>query len=174
MRSLAKLLMLALLASPLASRADWLDLSDGTWDLTLTCVYTSVACPGSFHASVTIGGGGATAMSTVFDNLTFSGDPTDGIASVPGLSAQVSSLVIAPYAFFALDNDLDVVNPFGLTDHYWGYCRNFDATSCTPAAQGNWVASLVSPVPEPSALALMAVGLSGMAALRRRRRSQTA
>ncbi|MEP6740605.1 MAG: PEP-CTERM sorting domain-containing protein [Caldimonas sp.] len=172
MRHLAKLLLLAVVAIPSAAQADWLDLSDGVWDITLSCTVSggAVPCPSAFDASLTISGSGASAMSTAFNNQTFSGDPADVVFTFSGLSSERSELDDTPYSFLYLANDIVGSNPFGLSKHWWAYCLNESATTCMPAAFGNWVATPVDAVPEPSTVALMALGLTGLAAMRGRRR----
>ena len=172
MRPLFHLLLLAALASPAAAQADWLDLADGLYDISLSCApnKSSVPCPSSFHASLAISGAGASAMSTSFNNQSFSGDPTDNVFTTAPFSSQRSVLVAMPFSFIYLAFDLSATNPEGLSHHWWLYCSNISGTTCTPVSAGNWVATAVSPVPETSTLALIALGLTSLAALQRRRR----
>ena len=174
MRSLSHLLLLAALASPAAAHADWLDLADGLYDVSLSCApnKSTIPCPSLFHASLTISGAGASAMSTSFNNQSFSGDPTDNVFTTAPYSSERSVLVDLPYSFIYLAFDLSATNPEGLSPHWWLYCSNISSTSCTPVSAGNWVATAVSPVPEKSTLALIALGLASLAALQRRRRAR--
>ena len=174
MRSLSRLLLLAALAFPAAAHADWLDLPDGLYDVSLTCApnKSTVPCPSSFHASLAISGAGASAMSTSFNNQSFNGDPTDNVFTTGPYSSQRSALVDLPYSFIYLAFDLSATNPEGLSHHWWLYCSNISSNSCTPVAAGDWVATAVSPVPETSTMALLALGLTSLAALQRRRRAR--
>ena len=171
MRRFAPLLLSSLLAFPVVARAGWLGLAAGTWDLELSCVQHSIACPTSFHATVTIADGGATALATSFAGQTFAGDPVDESATVVGFTSERSTVYDDPLSFFSVVRDVDGSNPLGLSDRWWTYCRNASATTCAPVADGNWSATIV-PVPEPSSWALMAAGLSCVAALGRRRRER--
>jgi len=169
-----KCLLLAALAIPAASQATWLDLPDGSYDVTLSCASVSntlpVSCPSDFHASLTVSGTGASAMSTSFNNQTFAGDPTDAVFTFSVYSSERSVLYDTPFSFIYLANDLAQPNPNGLSDHWWLYCLNYSATTCAVAAEGNWVATAVSPAPEPSTVVMVGLGLAGMALVQRRRR----
>ena len=171
MRLLSRIFLSAALASPVASQATWLDLPDGVYDLTLSCAYSSNAapCTAPFHVSLTIDGSGASAMSATFNNEVFSGDPTDGSGTTAAGTFQNAVLTNTPFSGFGLVYDVGGSGFPGLSDHWWGYCINVAVNECSPAANGDWVATAVSPVPEPSTTALIALGLAGMAVVKRRR-----
>ena len=174
MRPLSRLLLLAALAAP-SAHADWLDLPDGLYDISLSCApnKSTIPCPSSFHASLAISGAGASAMSTSFNNQSFSGDPTDSVYTVAAWSSERSRLVDLPFSFIYLAFDLSATNPEGLSPRWWLYCSNNSSNTCTPVSAGNWAATAVSPVPEASTVTLIALGLASLAALQRRRRPST-
>jgi hypothetical protein len=150
--AIASVLAFLLTALPLPASATWLDLSDGTYNVTLSCVFSSViACPSQIAGTMTINGNGASAFNFTVNGQLFSGDPVDSLFTIPNsIDDQVSTISLTPFAFLYLRNDLSIMNPFGLADHYWIYCNNFTPTTCTPNTDGNWTASLVNSAPEPT------------------------
>jgi hypothetical protein len=156
-------------ALPNAAKADWLGLADGTYDVTLTCVLSSVIpCPSQFQGTVTIEGAGATFLSYTVNGELFSGDPTDGVFTNSVADFQYSRLENVPFSFADLRLDLSTPNPQIPDDQWWVYCDNVSSSTCTPAAAGTWSAVAVAEVPEPFTLALFAAGLAGLGFRRRR------
>ena len=174
MRPIARPLLLATMAaiaSP-AARADWLDLPDGLYDISLSCVQNNslIPCPSPFHASLTVSGAGASAMSTSINGQAFSGDPIEDVATFGTYSYQLSTLIDVPYSFITLASDLSPApaTNAGLTNHWWYYCAP-SSTGCRFDLAGSWVARAVSSVPEPSTTALIALSLTSLAVVRRSR-----
>lgn len=152
-----------------AAKAGWLGLTDGTYDVTLTCVVSSVIpCPSQFQGTVTIEGAGATFLSYTVNGELFSGDPTDGVFTNSVADFQYSRLENSPFSFADLRLDLSTPNPQIPDDHWWVYCDNVSSSTCTPAAAGSWSAVAAAEVAEPFTLALFAAGLAGLCRGRRR------
>ena len=147
--------------------ATWLGLADGTYDVTLSCVFSTViACPSTINGTLTIAGSAATAFDFVVNGQAFVGVPTNDTVSTAVGTDEVSFLDLAPFSFLSLQHFLTGGFP-GLSPDSWIYCNNFDPTHCTPATDGNWTAAAV---PEPPATALFVLGLGMMVAGRVARR----
>jgi hypothetical protein len=159
-------------AMPQSAQATWLGLADGTYDVTLSCLFSSViSCPTDIHGTMTIGGSGASAFDFTVNGQHFVGDPANSVATNGVYTDQFSSLMLSPFSFLSLINDL-TPNPFGLpTPHWWGYCNNFDATHCTPDTNGGWTADQIAAAPEPASLGLLALGFAAVLGWRRVRGS---
>jgi hypothetical protein len=148
---------------PGGAKADWLGLTDGTYDVTLTCVNSTViACPSQIQGTVTIAGAGASFLSYTVNGEVFSGDPTDGVFTSATADYQFSILTHSPFSFADLRFDLSIPNSFIADDQWWAYCNNVSQSNCTPATFGSWRAVAVAEVPEPVTLALFASGLAGL------------
>jgi hypothetical protein len=160
---------LALVSVTLSSspaRAGWLGLADGAYDVTLSCVSSTViSCPSTINGTMTIGSAGATAFDFTVNGQAFMGAPSNGTATTVLGSDEFSFVDQSPFSFLSLQHFLTGGFP-GLTADSWGYCNNFDPTHCTPATQGNWTAKLVS-VPEPAAWAMMFIGFGAIGATMR-------
>jgi len=141
--------------------ATWLGLADGTYDVTLSCVFSSVIpCPTTIDGTMTIAGAGATAFDFVVNGQAFVGAPTNGTATTALFGTdEFSDVDLSPFSFLSLQDFLTGGFP-GLTQQSWGYCNNFDASHCTPDTDGNWTAARV---PEPPGMALFVLGLGIMA-----------
>jgi len=140
--------------------ANWLGLADGTYDVTLTCVSSSViACPSTIDGTMTIAGGAATAFDFTVNGQAFVGAPTNTTASGGFGTDEIAVLDLSPFSFLSLQHFLTGGFP-GLTQNSWGYCNNFSANSCTPATVGNWTAAAI---PEPPGIGLFVLGLAILA-----------
>jgi len=152
------LLVLMSVSSP--ASATWLSLADGTYNVTLSCVTSSVIpCPSTIGGTMTIAGAGATAFDFVVNGQAFVGVPGNATLTTIFGTDQVSYLNLSPFSFLSLQYFL--TGGFsGLTPQSWSYCNNFGPGSCTPNTVGNWTAAAV---PEPPGLTLFALGLGIMA-----------
>lgn len=152
------LMSVGAMSSP--ASATWLGLADGAYNVTLSCVTSSVIpCPSTIHGTMTIAGAGATAFNFLVNGQAFVGVPTNGTATTVLFGTdEFSTLDLSPFSFLSLQNFLTGGFP-GLTQQSWAYCNNFSPTSCTPATDGNWTAAAV---PEPPGLALFVLGLGIM------------
>jgi len=144
-------LAIAAATSP-SARATWLDLADGTYNVTLSCTFSLVlSCPTDIHGTMTISGAGATAFDFTVNGQLFLGDPVDELAT-DGVTFdnQHSRLDLSPLSSLTIGNDLTIQNPFIPFDHWWAYCRNNPGTdACFPDTVGSWTAS---PAPAPAAI----------------------
>jgi hypothetical protein len=155
------------------AKADWLGLADGTYDVTLTCTSSTLfSCPSQITGTLTIAGAGATFMDFTINGQVFSGDPNEGIHTIPStVDFEFVDMVNTPFSELGLRRDLSIPNPFVAADHWWFYCNPApnDANACQPSTLGIWEAALVAAVPEPAALTLLAGGLTALGFARRRR-----
>jgi hypothetical protein len=159
MVGLLTLMSVGTLSSP--ANATWLGLADGTYDVTLSCVFSLViSCPSTIDGTMTIAGGTATAFDFTVNGQAFVGAPTSSTVTTALGTDEVSLLTLSPFSGLDLQNFLTGGIP-GLTQHSWGYCVNVTAVSCAPTTAGNWTAVAI---PEPPALALFLLGLGFMAA----------
>jgi hypothetical protein len=139
--------------------ATWLGLADGTYNVTLSCVTSSVIpCPSTIGGTMTIAGAGATAFDFAVNGQAFVGVPTNGTFTGIFGTDEFSFLDLSPFSSLSLQNFLTGSFP-GLSPQSWVYCNNFSPASCTPATEGNWTAAAV---PEPPGLALFVLGLGIM------------
>lgn len=148
-----------------SAHATWLGLADGTYDVTLTCVISTVIpCPSTIQGTMTIAGAGASAFDFTVNGQHFIGDPSDGTATGSFGTDQFSTLDLSPFSFVSLQDFLSGNFP-GLTQDSWAYCNNFDPTSCTPDTAGNWTATAAQTqaVPEPATITLVGFGLAALA-----------
>lgn len=163
---LSMLMSIDAMSSP--ASATWLGLADGTYDVTLSCVTSSVIpCPSTIGGTMTIAGAAATAFNFAVNGQAFVGAPGNATVTTGLGTDQVSFLDLSPFSFLSLQDFLTGGFP-GLTQQSWGYCNNFDPTHCTPDTAGNWTAVVV---PEPPGLPLFMLGLGimGIAGVTRRR-----
>jgi hypothetical protein len=161
---LLALVSVAMTSSP--ARAAWLGLANGKYDVTLSCVSSTViSCPSTIDGTMRIGGAGATAFDFTVNGQAFIGAPTNGTVSTVVGTDEYSFVDLSPFSFVSLQHFLTGGFP-GLTADSWGYCNNFDPTHCTPATSGNWTAKLVS-VPEPAGWAMMLLGFGAVGATMR-------
>jgi hypothetical protein len=163
--------LLIVAAETRSASATWLGLADGTYDVTLSCVTSSViACPSTIDGTITIAGAGATAFDFVVNGQVFVGAPINGTVTTAVFGTdEVSVLDLSPFSFLSLQDFLTGGFP-GLTQQSWGYCNNFDATHCTPDTDGNWTAvAAVVPEPPGMALFLLGLGITALASVTRRR-----
>jgi len=152
------LLGIGTVSSP--AQATWLGLDDGTYSVTLSCVFSSViACPSTIEGTMTIAGGAATAFDFMVNGQAFVGSPGNGTATTAFGTDQIAGLQLSPFSNLSLQYFLTGGLP-GLSQRSWVYCNNFSAVSCTPATDGNWTAVAI---PEPPGLALFVLGLGLMA-----------
>jgi hypothetical protein len=168
-------LLIVVTVTPSAN-ATWLGLADGTYDVTLTCVTSSVIpCPSTIDGTMTIAGAGATAFDFVVNGQSFVGAPTNNTVTTALFGTdQVSVVDLVPFSGLSLEDFLTGGFP-GLSPQSWGYCNNFDATHCTPDTAGNWTAvAVAAAVPEPPGIALFVLGLGimALAGVTRRRSAQ--
>ena len=156
--------LLSVATTPSPAGATWLGLNDGTYDVTLSCVTSTVIpCPSTIHGTMTIAGAGATDFDFTVNGQVFDGAPSNGTATTTLFGTdEFSVLDLSPVSFLSLQ-DFSTGGFPGLTQQSWGYCNNFDATSCTPATDGNWT------VPEPPGVALFVLGLIALAGAMHRR-----
>jgi len=106
-------------AVPDAARASFLDLANGTYNVTLTCTFSSViACPSTIDGTISISGTDVTFMDFTVNGQLFSGDPIEGVfTNLPTADYEYANIELSPFAFFSLRNDLSV--SFGPADHWW-------------------------------------------------------
>jgi len=148
------LMSVAAMSSP--AGATWLGLADGSYDVALSCVTSTVIpCPSTIDGTMTIAGAGATAFDFTVNGQAFVGAPIND-ALTGGLGTEELSIVeLSPLSFLKLEDFLTGGNP-GLSPQDWIYCNNVDPASCTPETLGNWTATAV---PEPPGMTLFVLGL---------------
>ncbi|MFT3821429.1 MAG: PEP-CTERM sorting domain-containing protein [Rubrivivax sp.] len=175
--SLAGLAAAALLGAGLApssAQAAWMGLADGDYTVFLHCDFsTQFACPSDLSGSLSIAGGQATSFDFMVDGVAFNGDPDDAVVDGSLVDTEASTLSFLPYTFLSLRLITDgQIGNYGTGDHWWVYCNNIDATTCTPNTTGTWSVEPLAAAPEPASAALLALGLAagGWAGARRRSR----
>src|SRR5262245_8494318 len=92
---------------PGAAHATWLNLQDGTYNVTLDCLVSSaISCPTTLHGKVTIAGPGASFLSITINGEVFEGDPVDDDLDFGATHRQQSRLTNVPFSFADLRWDV--------------------------------------------------------------------
>src|SRR5664279_2645631 len=85
-RKMARIFAVLALVLSFPAGATWLDLSNGTYNVTLTCVFSSViVCPTQITGTITVSGAGLSAMNFVVNGQVFNGDPVDSLFTIPNV-----------------------------------------------------------------------------------------
>ena len=164
----------ATLATPLTARAAWLGLTDGSYAVTLNCTVSSkIDCSQAISGTITVSGGGLSAMNFDVDAQNFAGDADDFVFHSAQFDSESSSITHTPNAFLSLRMITSgSFGNFDAGDRWWAYCHNVSPNSCSAGTEGVWTATPLATVDEPPVLATL--GLAGLVGLGLRRRGQVA
>ena len=171
--------LLAAAASALSApaSADWVGLSDGQFQVTLSCIQSvTLDCSQTFVGTITVQGAGLSQLEVTVAGLDFAGDPGENTVGDQAGTSEGSFINHAVGAAVALRQVTDGTQ-FGYTagERFWSYCSEKPNTqSCLADTLGTWSATRIGTVAEPSALAAALLGLALAAATGTTRRRRDA
>ena len=153
--------------------ADWVGLSDGQYQVTLSCIQSvTLDCSQTFVGTITVQDAGMNQMDITIAGLDFAGNPDENTVDDPMGNTEGSFINHPVGAAVALRRvNSGTVFGYGTGERFWAYCSDKPNTqSCLADTLGTWTAARIGRVDEPSALAAALLGLALAAATRQTRR----